>query len=34
MAKSLDDTLSSSETTRLMAEHIRPAAYYTNRIKH
>ncbi|MBL0554478.1 PilW family protein [Aeromonas caviae] len=28
MAKSLDDTLSSSETTRLMAEHIRPAAYY------
>ncbi|MFM5058695.1 PilW family protein [Aeromonas caviae] len=28
MARPLDDTLSSSETTRLMAEHIRPAAYY------
>lgn len=28
MAKPLDDTLTSSETTRLMAEHIRPAPYY------
>lgn len=28
MARPLDDTLSSSETTQLMAEHIRPAAYY------
>ncbi len=28
MARPLDDTLSSSETTRLMAEHIRPARYY------
>ncbi|USV57903.1 type II secretion system protein [Aeromonas encheleia] len=28
MAKSLSDGLSSSETTQLMAEHIRPASYY------
>ncbi|MFQ2631317.1 PilW family protein [Aeromonas caviae] len=28
MARPLDDTLSSSETTQLMAEHIRPAYYF------